>query len=48
MEGTNFRQLKEEELAVVVPKLQVLARSSPSDKFILGSSTLVISHQLGA
>jgi len=37
MEGTNFRQLKEEELAVVVPKLQVLARSSPSDKFILVS-----------
>lgn len=37
MEGKEFRQLSEEEMAKVVPKLQVLARSSPSDKYILVS-----------
>jgi len=37
MEGKDFRQLSEEQLAEVVPKLQVLARSSPSDKFVLVS-----------
>jgi Ca2+-transporting ATPase len=37
MEGREFRQLSEEEMGNVVPKLQVLARSSPSDKYILVS-----------
>lgn len=37
MEGREFRQLSEEEMGNVVPKLQVLARSSPSDKYILGA-----------
>jgi Ca2+-transporting ATPase len=37
MEGREFRQLSEEDMGKVVPKLQVLARSSPSDKYILVS-----------
>lgn len=32
MEGPKFRKLSEEELADVVPRLRVLARSSPDDK----------------
>lgn len=35
MEGPKFRQLTEKELDEVVPRLQVLARSSPDDKRIL-------------
>ncbi|KAF4430994.1 calcium-translocating P-type ATPase, PMCA-type [Fusarium austroafricanum] len=35
MEGPAFRKLSEEELDKVIPKLQVLARSSPDDKRIL-------------
>ncbi|ETN43336.1 calcium-translocating P-type ATPase, PMCA-type [Cyphellophora europaea CBS 101466] len=35
MEGPVFRQLSESEMAAVVPKLDVLARSSPEDKRIL-------------
>jgi P-type Ca2+ transporter type 2C len=35
MEGPVFRRLSEEELDQVIPKLQVLARSSPNDKRIL-------------
>jgi Ca2+-transporting ATPase len=35
MEGPKFRQLSDEELDRVVPRLQVLARSSPDDKRIL-------------
>ena len=35
MEGPDFRKLTENELDVILPKLQVLARSSPVDKQIL-------------
>lgn len=35
MEGPDFRRKSEEELREIVPKLQVLARSSPEDKRIL-------------
>jgi Ca2+-transporting ATPase len=35
MEGPDFRKLSEKELDQVLPKLQVLARSSPLDKQIL-------------
>ncbi|KAI0481986.1 calcium-translocating P-type ATPase [Xylariaceae sp. FL0804] len=35
MEGPDFRILSDEEMSATVPKLQVLARSSPEDKRIL-------------
>ena len=35
LEGQDFRSMSEEELIPMLPKLQVLARSSPSDKLIL-------------
>lgn len=35
MEGPVFRALSKEEKLKVIPRLQVLARSSPSDKYIL-------------
>ncbi|KAJ1547338.1 Calcium-transporting ATPase 10, plasma membrane-type, partial [Nowakowskiella sp. JEL0078] len=35
MEGPDFRELSDEEKRDVVPRLQVLARSSPADKFAL-------------
>lgn len=35
MEGETFRQLKEHEWGEIIPKLRVLARSSPMDKQIL-------------
>lgn len=35
LEGQDFRNMSEEELIPMLPKLQVLARSSPSDKLIL-------------
>ncbi|KAE8150327.1 hypothetical protein BDV25DRAFT_113401 [Aspergillus avenaceus] len=35
MEGPQFRKLTEKELDLVVPRLQVLARSSPDDKRVL-------------
>ncbi|CEL11039.1 Putative Calcium ion P-type ATPase (Eurofung) [Aspergillus calidoustus] len=35
MEGPELRRLSEEELAHVIPRLQVLARSSPNDKELL-------------
>ncbi|RMZ74850.1 hypothetical protein DV737_g5663, partial [Chaetothyriales sp. CBS 132003] len=35
MEGPKFRQLSQEEMNTVLPKLRVLARSSPEDKRIL-------------
>lgn len=35
MEGTKFRQLSDDEMDRVLPKLRVLARSSPEDKRIL-------------
>ncbi|KAL0476664.1 10 TM domain-containing transmembrane protein [Acrasis kona] len=37
MEGPDFRKLSDEELDEVLPKLQVLARSSPDDKYRLVS-----------
>ncbi|KAL1923780.1 uncharacterized protein VTP21DRAFT_8760 [Calcarisporiella thermophila] len=37
MEGPTFRQLSSEEMDRVIPRLQVLARSSPEDKRILVS-----------
>ncbi|KAI8622444.1 hypothetical protein BC830DRAFT_1162905 [Chytriomyces sp. MP71] len=35
MEGQDFRKLSEEDMLATIPKLQVLARSSPLDKQIL-------------
>ncbi|EWY87851.1 calcium-translocating P-type ATPase, PMCA-type [Fusarium oxysporum NRRL 32931] len=35
MEGPDFRKLSEEELDKIIPRLQVLARSSPDDKRVL-------------
>ncbi|KAL3147298.1 hypothetical protein ABBQ32_002786 [Trebouxia sp. C0010 RCD-2024] len=35
LEGPNFRTMPEEELVKLLPRLQVLARSSPTDKFNL-------------
>jgi Ca2+-transporting ATPase len=35
IEGPNFRKLTDEELDEILPKLQVLARSSPDDKYRL-------------
>ncbi|KAE8353037.1 hypothetical protein BDV28DRAFT_165221 [Aspergillus coremiiformis] len=35
MEGPEFRKLTEQEMDVIIPRLQVLARSSPDDKRIL-------------
>ena len=35
MEGPEFRQLSEEDMDALLPRLQVLARSSPEDKRIL-------------
>ena len=35
MEGKDFRKLSEEKLREIVPTLQVLARSSPQDKYVL-------------
>ncbi|BDA43546.1 probable calcium-transporting ATPase 11, plasma membrane-t [Coccomyxa sp. Obi] len=35
MEGPVFRSMPEEDLIPVLPKLQVLARSSPQDKYVL-------------
>ncbi|KAG5437806.1 hypothetical protein PCANB_000520 [Pneumocystis canis] len=37
MEGIDFRNLSPEDMNIVVPRLQVLARSSPEDKRILVS-----------
>lgn len=37
MEGPKFRQLSDEEMDEILPRLQVLARSSPDDKRILVS-----------
>eukprot|EP00891_Asterochloris_glomerata_P004702 jgi/Astpho2/4702/fgenesh1_pg.00067_%23_185_t len=35
LEGPAFRKMSEEELIPLLPKLQVLARSSPTDKYML-------------
>ncbi|KAK2608535.1 hypothetical protein QQS21_002881 [Conoideocrella luteorostrata] len=37
MDGPTFRKLSPEQLDVVIPRLQVLARSSPEDKLLLVS-----------
>uniref|UniRef100_A0A7S1UCT0 Cation-transporting P-type ATPase C-terminal domain-containing protein n=1 Tax=Phaeomonas parva TaxID=124430 RepID=A0A7S1UCT0_9STRA len=37
LEGTDFRKKTPEELDAILPKLQVLARSSPNDKLLLVS-----------
>lgn len=37
IEGPQFRNMSSEEKRAIIPNLQVLARSSPSDKFILVS-----------
>ena len=37
MEGSRFRKLSPEQMDIVIPRLQVLARSSPEDKRILVS-----------
>jgi len=38
LEGPQFRTMPEEELIKILPKLQVLARSSPTDKHLLVST----------
>lgn len=38
MEGPEFRKLSPEQMREILPKLQVLARSSPSDKYLLVSA----------
>jgi Ca2+-transporting ATPase len=35
MEGKQFREMSDEEVDRILPKLQILARSSPTDKFRL-------------
>ena len=35
MEGVRFRKLPQNEMDAIIPRLQVLARSSPTDKQIL-------------
>lgn len=35
MEGYQFRQLSEEKMNEILPRLQVLARSTPNDKHLL-------------
>ncbi len=37
LEGPVFRAMSEEEKIVILPRMQVLARSSPTDKFVLVS-----------
>ncbi|KAK2958516.1 ion-transporting P-type ATPase [Blattamonas nauphoetae] len=44
MEGPLFRQLTEEDRAKILPKLQVLARSSPIDKQILVDGLQKLGH----
>ncbi|KAK2944226.1 ion-transporting P-type ATPase [Blattamonas nauphoetae] len=44
MEGPLFRQLAEEDRARILPKLQVLARSSPIDKQILVDGLQKLGH----
>lgn len=35
MEGPTFRKMKPRDVDAVLPRLQVLARSSPDDKYLL-------------
>ncbi|KXN64563.1 calcium-translocating P-type ATPase, partial [Conidiobolus coronatus NRRL 28638] len=44
MEGPKFRELSDHEMNKVVPKLQVLARSSPQDKMILVKKLKALGH----
>ncbi|KAJ3515894.1 hypothetical protein NLJ89_g1472 [Agrocybe chaxingu] len=47
MEGPVFRQLSQTEMIEIVPRLQVLARSSPEDKKILVSILKMIGEIVG-
>jgi len=47
MEGPNFRQLTQAEMIAIVPRLQVLARSSPEDKKILVETLKMIGEIVG-
>lgn len=42
MEGPKFRELSDEQLNEIVPKLRVLARSSPEDKRILTAKLMAL------
>ncbi|RKO83622.1 HAD-like domain-containing protein, partial [Blyttiomyces helicus] len=44
MEGSKFRKLSHEELDAVLPRLQVLARSSPTDKMLLVGELKAAGH----
>ncbi|KAJ3216021.1 Calcium-transporting ATPase 10, plasma membrane-type, partial [Clydaea vesicula] len=46
MEGPDFRKLSREEMDAIVPKLQVLARSSPLDKQILVNTLKSMYHNI--
>ncbi len=35
IEGPKFRKMSEAEMDEIIPKLQVIARAAPTDKFIL-------------
>jgi len=47
MEGPVFRQLSQSEMIEIVPRLQVLARSSPEDKKILVETLKMIGDVVG-
>ncbi|EMD33945.1 hypothetical protein CERSUDRAFT_117474 [Gelatoporia subvermispora B] len=47
MEGPAFRQLQKDELLQVVPRLQVLARSSPEDKKLLVDTLRSLGNVVG-
>ncbi len=42
MEGPEFRKLDDEQLNEIVPKLRVLARSSPEDKRVLTAKLMAL------
>ncbi|KAL1663042.1 hypothetical protein GGF50DRAFT_103433 [Schizophyllum commune] len=47
MEGPTFRELSKEDMLEIVPRLQVLARSSPEDKKILVNSLKSLGEIVG-
>lgn len=47
MEGPVFRNLSKPELHAIVPRLQVLARSSPEDKKILVATLQELGEVVG-
>ncbi|TFK75096.1 calcium-translocating P-type ATPase [Pluteus cervinus] len=47
MEGPYFRQLSQSDMIAIVPRLQVLARSSPEDKKILVETLKAIGEVVG-